>query len=62
MTTHRSSTAGQTQSPHHGWLASFRIDPTSMRAFVWTGLLLVLMTVIGFGWLMHMVPRAITGQ
>ncbi|HEY1967158.1 MAG TPA: hypothetical protein VGH89_04380 [Pseudonocardia sp.] len=41
---------------HTGWLASFRIDPVVMRAFVWTGLMLVLMTAVGFGWLMHMVP------
>jgi hypothetical protein len=44
------------ESPHTGWLAAFRIDPLLMRLAVWTGLLLVLMTVIGFGWLMHMVP------
>jgi hypothetical protein len=43
-------------SPHTGWLASFRIDPLLMRLAVWSGLILVLMTVIGFGWLMHMVP------
>jgi hypothetical protein len=42
--------------PHSGWLADFRIDPVLMRIFVGTGLTLVLMTVIGFGWLMHMVP------
>lgn len=41
---------------HSGWLASFRIDPLLMRIFVWSGLALVLMTAIGFGWLMHMVP------
>ena len=46
----------QAESPHEGWLASFRIDPVLMRLFIWTGLILVLMTVIGFGWLMHMVP------
>ena len=45
-----------TESPHTGWLADFRIDPTLMRILVWTGLALVAMTVIGFGWLMHMVP------
>ena len=45
-----------TESPHSGWLASFRIDPLVMRLFVWSGLILVLMTVVGFGWLMHMVP------
>jgi hypothetical protein len=44
------------ESPHTGWLASFRIDPVPMRIFVGTGLVLVLMTIIGFGWLMHMVP------
>lgn len=44
------------EPPHEGWLASFRIDPVLMRAFVWTGLILVLMTIVGFGWLMHMVP------
>ena len=44
------------ESPHSGWLASFRIDPFVMRLFVWSGLILVLMTVVGFGWLMHMVP------
>jgi hypothetical protein len=49
-------TTAETQSPHTGWLASFHIDPTLMRIFVCTGLALVLMTVIGFGWLMHMVP------
>lgn len=27
-----------------------------MQLFVWSGLILVLMTVVGFGWLMHMVP------
>lgn len=43
-------------SPHTGWLESFRIDPLVMRLFVWTGLVLVLMTAVGFGWLMHMVP------
>jgi hypothetical protein len=46
----------ETEQAHSGWLASFRIDPVVMRIFVWSGLLLVLMTVIGFGWLMHMVP------
>jgi len=44
------------ESPHSGWLTSFRIDPFVMRLFVWSGLILVLMTVVGFGWLMHMVP------
>jgi len=44
------------ESPHTGWLASFRIDPVLMRIFVGTGLVLVLMTIVGFGWLMHMVP------
>ena len=56
MTTQQASKVGDTQSPDEGWLASFRIDPMLMRAFVWTGLALVLMTAIGFGWLMHMVP------
>lgn len=46
----------RSDSPHTGWLASFRIDPLLMRLAVWSGLVLVLMTVIGFGWLMHMVP------
>lgn len=44
------------ESVHQGWLADFRIDPTVMRILVWSGLALVAMTVIGFGWLMHMVP------
>jgi hypothetical protein len=44
------------QSPHLRWLASLRIDPTLMRPFVWTGLVLVLVTAIGFGWLMLVVP------
>ena len=44
------------ESPHKGWLASFRIDPVLMRIFVGSGLVLVLMTIVGFGWLMHMVP------
>jgi hypothetical protein len=43
-------------SPHTGWLADFRIDPGLMRVCVYTGLALVAMTGIGFGWLMHMVP------
>jgi hypothetical protein len=54
MTTARLTTP--TESAHSGWLASFRIDPFPMRLFVWSGLILVLMTVIGFGWLMHLVP------
>jgi hypothetical protein len=38
MTTqHPSNKVGHPQSPHDGWLASFRIDPTLMRVFVWTG-------------------------
>jgi hypothetical protein len=41
---------------HSGWLATFRIDPVIARVFVWSGLSLVLMTVIGFAWLMRMVP------
>lgn len=56
MTTARLNEATRTESPHSGWLASFRIDPLVARLFVWSGLILVLMTVIGFGWLMHMVP------
>src|SRR5881409_2508097 len=48
--------AASESSPHTGWLASFHIDAPLMRLFVWSGLLLVLMTIIGFGWLMHMVP------
>jgi hypothetical protein len=48
--------AAHSTSPHTGWLAAFRIDPLLMRLAVWSGLILVLMTVIGFGWLMHMVP------
>lgn len=56
MTTEELRGVAQPESPHTGWLASFRIDPVLMRLFVWSGLVLVLMTVIGFGWLMHMVP------
>jgi hypothetical protein len=41
---------------HTGWLASFRVDPGLMRIMVWSGLVLVLMTIVGFGWLMNMVP------
>jgi hypothetical protein len=44
------------ESPHAGWLADFRIDPLLMRVFIWSGLVLVLMTGIGFAWLMHLVP------
>jgi hypothetical protein len=54
MTTEQAHTT--TEPVHSGWLASFRIDPFLMRLFVWTGVVLVLMTVVGFGWLMHMVP------
>ena len=54
MTTQQAPTP--TEPVHSGWVASFRIDPTVMRLFVWTGVVLVLMTVVGFGWLMHMVP------
>jgi hypothetical protein len=43
-------------SPHSGWLASFQIDPLLMRIMVWSGLALVFMTIIGFAWLMHLVP------
>jgi len=56
MTTAHLNEPARTESPHYGWLASFRIDPVVTRLFVWSGLILVLMTVIGFGWLMHMVP------
>jgi hypothetical protein len=56
MTTAHLDKSVQPESPHSGWLASFRIDPVITRLFVWTGLVLVLMTIIGFGWLMHMVP------
>ena len=56
MTTEQPPSPTHTESPHSGWLATFRIDPLLMRLFVWTGLALVLMTGIGFGWLMHMVP------
>lgn len=56
MTTAHLDKSAQSGSPHYGWLASFRIDPLVTRLFVWSGLILVLMTVIGFGWLMHMVP------
>jgi hypothetical protein len=35
MTTQHPSKVGHPQLPHDGWLASFRIDPTLMRAFVW---------------------------
>jgi hypothetical protein len=53
----RTKPAGRTSEPIHvGWLASFRIDPLIMRIFVWTGLALVAATIVGFGWLMHMVP------
>lgn len=45
-----------TVSPHTGWLAAFRIDPFVARLMVWSGLVLVGATIIGFGWLMHMVP------
>jgi len=44
------------ESVHNGWLAEFRIDPVITRIFVWSGLSLVLMTAVGFAWLMHMVP------
>jgi hypothetical protein len=44
------------ESVHSGWLAEFRIDPVISRLFVWSGLSLVLMTIVGFAWLMHMVP------
>jgi hypothetical protein len=47
---------GAADSPHSGWLAKFEIDPLLMRICVWTGLALVLMTGIGFAWLMHLVP------
>jgi hypothetical protein len=49
--------AGRTTDPVHvGWLESFRIDPLIMRIFIWTGVALVAATIVGFGWLMHMVP------
>jgi hypothetical protein len=41
---------------HSGWLTTFRIDPLLMKIFVWSGLALVAMTIVGFGWLMRMVP------
>ena len=47
---------GTTEPVHVGWLASFRIDPLVMRIFIWTGVALVAATIVGFGWLMHMVP------
>jgi hypothetical protein len=46
----------RSESAHTGWLAEFRIDPVVMRIFVWTGVALVAATIVGFGWLMHMVP------
>lgn len=56
-TDQRQESTGSTPEPtHFGWLATFRIDPVLMRVFVWTGLALVAMTIVGFGWLMHMVP------
>lgn len=48
--------AREAESIHTGWLAEFRIDPVVMKFFVWTGVALVVMTGVGFGWLMHMVP------
>jgi hypothetical protein len=49
--------ASRTTEPVHvGWLASFRIDPLIMRIFIWTGVALVAATIVGFGWLMHLVP------
>lgn len=56
MTTSNLSASHDSGSAHTGWLAEFRIDPMVMRLFVWTGVALVVMTGIGFGWLMHMVP------
>jgi hypothetical protein len=56
MTKAQSRTPAQTDFPHSGWLASFRIDPPVMRAFVVSGISLVALTVVGFAWLMHMVP------
>jgi hypothetical protein len=52
----RTSDTDQPDQPHTGWLASFRIDPLLMKVFVWSGLALVGMTIVGFGWLMRMVP------
>jgi hypothetical protein len=46
----------RSDSVHTGWLAEFRIDPVVMRIFIWTGVALVAATIVGFGWLMHMVP------
>ncbi|MBB3748389.1 signal transduction histidine kinase [Mycolicibacterium sp. BK634] len=56
MTTAKTRQADGLDPVHHGWLAEFRIDPMVMRLFVWSGLALVAMTVIGFAWLMQMVP------
>jgi hypothetical protein len=44
------------ESPHTGWLSTFRLDPVVARVFVWSGVVLVGMTIVGFGWLMNMVP------
>jgi phospholipase C len=49
-------TSTTAEPAHGGWLATFRIDPLLMRLFVWSGLVLVAATIVGFGWLMHMVP------
>lgn len=60
MATHEltspAATPAPLDSPHTGWLASFRIDPLLMRMLVCSGLALVFMTAIGFAWLMHLVP------
>lgn len=56
MTTANVSPSTTGVSPHTGWLADFRFDPPVMRGFIWSGLALVAMTAIGFGWLMHMIP------
>lgn len=49
------TTTTTSTSPHTGWLADFRIDPSVARLFIWSGVALVGATIVGFGWLMHMV-------
>jgi MFS family permease len=41
---------------HPGWWSTRHVDPVVARVLVWTGVALVGMTIVGFAWLMHMVP------
>lgn len=46
----------QARSERPGWWSTQHVDPAVAKALVWSGVALVGFTIIGFGWLMHLVP------